>query len=82
MIENVPRVTSLYTPLNLTRMDVALGGRATVERVKWKSRSCLASGHTQMLCRESETPFTLSPFFAEWTLLLKGCAVIRGYLAQ
>lgn len=50
MIENVPGVTSLYTPLNLTRMDVALGGRATVERVKWKSRSCFASGHTQMLC--------------------------------
>lgn len=50
MIENVPRVISLYTPLNLTRMDVALGGRATVEMVKWKSRSCFASGHTQMLC--------------------------------
>lgn len=48
--ENVPRVTSLYTPLNLTRIDVALGGRATVERVKWKSRSCFGSGHTQMLC--------------------------------
>lgn len=27
----MPRVTSLYTLLNLTGMDVTLGGRATVE---------------------------------------------------
>lgn len=28
----MPRVTLLYTLLNLTAVDVALGGRATVER--------------------------------------------------
>lgn len=44
---NVPRVTLLSTLVNLTGMDVALGGRATVERVKGKSRSwCFALGHT------------------------------------
>lgn len=32
----VPKVTLLYTLLNLTGMDVALGGRATVESEKRK----------------------------------------------
>lgn len=58
---NVPRVTLLYTLLNLTAMDVALGGRATVERVKGKSRSwCFALGHTCTLSWESVASFSVS----------------------
>lgn len=36
MTDSVPRVTLLYTLLNLTGMEVAVGGRATVESEKEK----------------------------------------------
>ncbi len=61
--DSVPRVTSLYTLLNLTGMDVRLWGRATVEREpEWKRKVGHHALHWVTLVRFAERAWHPSVF--------------------